>query len=233
MWNTPYGERTLKGAERLLVVSESWALSRTILDSASIGGTDLGVVLFDRISWQQQILLLERVLNLLLDPTIPAPTNSALLEATVAAIYKQMAISVQLEIELIEPEDDPENSYDPRSGYYVRQLILEAITEPVDTDEPMGDPFEEYSLSVECDEFEEWEVVIESLRGRILPDEDWQMEAMVMDLAPAISQDLKALMGIRGDYFIDIPPDVTDEEAEAARWRIVGIGREIEKEPDF
>jgi hypothetical protein len=233
MWNTPYGERTLNWAERRLVASESWALSDAITEAASFGGTSVEVVLFDRLTWQQQMLMLERVLNALIDPTIPASANTALLEATVAAIYAQMVVSVQLEIDLIEPEDDPIDSYNPRSGYYVRQLILDAIKEPVDFDEPEGDLFEEYSLSVECDEIEEWAIVIDCLRGRILADEDWQMEAIMMDVAPSAGEDMKQLMGIHGDYFIDIPPDVTDDEAGAARKRIVAIGQRIQEEPPF
>ncbi len=233
MWNTPYGERTLNWAERRLVASEAWALSSAISEAANFGGSSVEVVLFDRLTWQQQILLLERVLNALIDPTIPAPPTTALLEATVAAIYAQMVISVQLEIDLIEPEDDPIDSYDPYNGFYVRQQVLDAIKAPVDLDEPEGDPFEEYSLTLECDEIEEWEMVIECLRGRILADEDWQMESIVMDLAPATGEDIKQLMGIRADYFIDIPPDATDEEAEAARLRIATIGLGIQEEPPF
>ena len=38
-------------------------------------------------------------------------------------------------------------------------------------------------------------------------------------------------MGIQGDYFVDIPPEATDEEAEAARLRIIAIGERIRKEP--
>ena len=233
MWNTPYGERILEGAERRLVAMESWALSDAISVAASDGGASVEVVLFDRLTWQQQMLLLERVLNALTDPTTPAPPTTALLDATVAAIFAQMVISVQLEIDLIEPEDDPNDSYDPYNGFYVRQHVLDAIQEPMNVDEPEGDPFEEYSLSVECDEIEEWQMVIESLRGRILADEDWQMEAIVMDLAPTTGGDIKQLMGIQGDYFIDIPPDATDEEAEAARLRIATIGRRIQEEPPF
>ncbi len=54
-----------------------------------------------------------------------------------------------------------------------------------------------------------------------------------MDLAPDTSKSLKKEMGIQRDYFIDIPPDVSDEEAETARWRIVKLGRRILDEPEF
>ncbi len=225
MWNTTYGERTLVGAERQLVVTESWTLSDAISDAASEGGVSLGILLFDRLTWQQQMFLLDRVMTGLVDPTIPAPPTTALLDATVGAIYAQMVISIQLEIDFAEPDED--NPYGQATDFMSRQQVLDALTEPMDIDEPMEEPFEDYSLSVECDEIEEWEMVIESLRGRILADEDWQMEAIVIDLAPSTSQDLKQQMGIQDDYFIDIPPEVTDEEAEEARRRIVAIGLRI------
>lgn len=43
---------------------------------------------------------------------------------------------------------------------------------------------------------------------------------------PVKSSRLKKALGIQTDYFIDIPPDGSDEEAEAARLRIVELGRE-------
>jgi len=234
MWNTTFGERTLVWAERHLVAAESWALSHVISEAASDGGASFGILLFDRLTWQQQMFMLEHVLAALVEPTTPAPSNTALLEAIVAAIYAQMVNSVQLEIDFAIPaEDDPDNSYRFDSGFYVRRLVLDALKEPINTDEPMGDPFEDFSLSVECDEIEDWELAIDCLRGRILADEDWQMEAIAMDLAPPTSQHLKQLMGIQGDYFIDIPPDVTDDEAEAARLRISAIGQRVLDEPPF
>ncbi len=234
MWNTTYGERTLVWAERLLVATESWALTEAISEAASDGGASFGILLFDRLTWQQQMFMLDQVLAALVEPTIPAPPNTALLDATVAAIYAQMVNSVQLEIDTAEPdEDDPNNPYSQDIDSLVRQNILSALTEPIETDEPMEEPFEDHLLSVECDEIEEWELVIEILQGRVLADEDWQMEAIALDLAPPTSQHLKQLMGIQGDYFIDIPPDVTDEEAEAARLRIVAIGFRVLEEPQF
>ena len=231
MWNTTYGERTLVGAERQLIVAESWTLSDAISEAASEDGVNLGILLFDRLTWQQQMFLLDRVMTGLVEPTIPAPTTTALLDATVAAIYAQMVISVQLEIDLAEPDED--NPHGQATDFMARQQVLDALTEPMDIDEPMEEPFEEYSLSVECDEIEEWEMVIESLRGRILADEDLQMEAIAIDLAPSTGKQLKQLMGIQGDYLIDIPPDVTDEEAKEAWRRIYATGQKILDEPPF
>ncbi len=51
------------------------------------------------------------------------------------------------------------------------------------------------------------------LEGQILWDYDWEMEEQ-LDAAPDVSQRLKQEMGINDDYFIAVPPDPTDEEAE-------------------
>lgn len=115
----------------------------------------------------------------------------------------------------------------------VRTEVVLALQEPADTDEPIEEAPEGGWPTILCDEIDEWELAIESLRSRILADEDWQMEALAMDLAPQKSQSMKQNLGIQRDYFVDIPPDGTDEEAEAARLRIVAIGKRILDEPLF
>ena len=44
---------------------------------------------------------------------------------------------------------------------------------------------------------------------------------------------LKKDIGIQRDFFIDIPPDGTDDGAEAARLQIVELGRKILDQPEF
>ena len=225
------GERTLLNAERRMVISAGWGLADTISAEAPQGNMQFGIVLFDRLTWQQQFLMVEKVLTALLEPTIPTPPSTALMDATVAAIYAQLYTSV--EIELDDARMDRNESLDEENYFEVRQGILEALREPVDSDEPMEESPDGGWPDLLCDELEEWELAIESLRNRILADEDWQMETLAMDLAPDTSKSLKKEMGIQRDYFIDIPPDVSDEEAEAARWRIVKLGRRILNEPEF
>lgn len=225
------GERTLLGAERRMVMSAGWGLADSISADAPEGNARFGIVLFDRLTWQQQMMMLERVLTALVEPTIPAPPSTALLDATVAAIYAQVFTSV--EIELDNARMDLDSPLSEEDYFDVRQEILEALREPVDSDEPIEESPEGGWPTILCDEIDEWEMAIESLRSRILADEDWQMEAITMDLAPQASKSLKNDMGIQRDYFIDIPPDGTDEEAEAARLRIVELGRRILDETDF
>ena len=225
------GERTHLGAERRMVMSAGWGLADSISAEAPQGNVQFGIVLFDRLTGQQQFLMVEKVLTALLEPTIPTPPSTALMDATVAAIYAQLYTSV--EIELDDARMDRDESLDEENHFEVRQEILEALREPVDSDERMEESPEGGWPTLLCDEIEEWELAIESLRSRILADEDWQMETLAIDLAPDTSKSLKKEMGIQRDYFIDIPPDGSDEEAEAARWRIVELGRRILNEPEF
>lgn len=232
MWNTPFGERTLIGAERRLIMNAGWGLADSISGAAMCNeGVRLGIVLFDRLTWQQQMMMLEKVLKPLVEPSLPAPQSSALLEATVAAIYSHLFESVEIELDTARMDENDE--YDTGSHYDVRKEILDALLEPVDVDEPVELPPEEGWPSVDSDDIEEWELAIQCLRGRMLADEDWQMESITMDLAPQSSRSFKNDLGIHRDYFIDIPPDGSDEEAEAARLRIVSLGRRILSEPEF
>jgi len=177
------------------------------------------------------MLMLEKVMTALVDPMIPAPPSSALLEATVAAIYAQLRTSIEIELDDARMAQD--DTLDESDYFDVRMEILAAIEEPINTDEPIQEPPDDGWPTILCDEIDEWDLAIESLRNRILADEDWQMEALAMDLSPQTSKSLKNGMGIQRDYFIDIPPDGTDEEAEEARLRIVAIGKRILDEPEF
>jgi hypothetical protein len=231
MWNTALGKRTLIGAERRMVVHAAWELADSISASAPEDSVQFGIVLFDRLSWQHQMLMLEKVLSMLVDPSIAAPKSSALLDATVAAIYAQIRTS--LEIELDHAKMDMGDSLADGDHFDVRMELIDAMKEPIDSDEPMDEPPEGGWPTILCDEIDEWDLAIESLRGRILADEDWQMEAITIDLAPRKSKSLKQNLGIDRDYFIDIPPDGNDDDAEAARLRIVAKGKTVLDEPIF
>ncbi len=232
MWNTPYGERTLIGAERQLILTSGGVLSDFISAASECDeGIRYGIVLFDRLTWQQQIMMLEKVMAQLTDPKMPAPRTTALLDATVAVLYCQLLEDVRVELDMARM--DAMDGIDSGNNYEMRERILNALTEPFETDEPMEEPPEEGWPSVDCDDIGEWELAVECLRGRILADEDWQMDAITMDLDPKSSNAFKSDLGIQHDYFIDIPPDGSDEEAEAARLRINSLGRKLFDEPDF
>lgn len=134
MWNTAIGKRIFVGAERRLIMNAAWGLADSISTEATFNdNVQFGIVLFDRLTWQQQMLMLEKVLTPLLEPSIPAPQSTALFDATVAAIYAQLRTELIIELDMAELD-----KYDSFVGrnFDVRQEILDALFEPVNTDEP-------------------------------------------------------------------------------------------------
>jgi hypothetical protein len=202
-WNTARGPRTLSGAEARLVGQAAWVLTDTIRECVSIDmPLRFGIVLFDAMTWQQQTVMLDKVLAPLIDPSIDAPQSTALMDATIAAIYAQMERSVQNEIDLDRTSDWDEDDYsDQRQDIY--NALVECCSEG---DKP----------DVECAEIDAWEHVIQRLKDCVLADEDYQMDALALDLPPEKSLALKQAMGISGDYFIDVPPDATLDDARNA-----------------
>ncbi len=56
-------------------------------------------------------------------------------------------------------------------------------------------------------------MLLDCLEDRVLWDNDWEMEEQ-LDADPDTSRRLKQELGIEEDYFVAIPPDPNDEEAE-------------------
>ncbi len=216
MWNTPYGDRVLGTAEAKLVGGSTWSMTDWIRHFIPTRGNyddriDTGIPLFDQMTPAQQIVMLDRTVALLLDPNLAPPESSALLDSTVAAIYLQIGWDIQTEIDL--EKDSIDNEVDD-IGDSVRVLVIDALNEcPSWEDEPYPDCPEP-----DCDDMEEWEMAVESLRNRILADEDWAMGDLMLDIAPEENSEIKKSMGIQRNYYIDIPPIATDEDAHEA-WK--------------
>jgi hypothetical protein len=207
-YETALGDRTLRGAEAELIGSGTWQLVDDILTMNSTeDGVQLGIVLFDQMTWQQQIVLLDRVLTCLLDPSVPSPPRTALLDATIAAIYQQLRARVEGEIytERTSPEAEDGDTLQ-------RQDVLWALLEH-DPDRNWPD--------AECGVMETWELALESLQDRVLADQDWAMDDLTMDLPPDEGRALKEVMGISGDYFIDVPPEAIDQQARQSWANII------------
>ena len=83
MYRTSRGDRVLEGAERQLFVQ---ALA-TLVDQFSDADSEFGIPPFDELQRNQKIAALHMVARGLLCPDQPPPPLTAVLEATVAAIY--------------------------------------------------------------------------------------------------------------------------------------------------
>ena len=169
MWNTTKGTRVLTGAEAVVLRNTIGELIDAIrAEQVQDESARLGVGLFDQLSWQQQFAKLLKVARPLLDRATPAPQNSALMDATVGAIYAQMLIGVECEIEMQQSSVDSTDSDTIR-----RQEIVAALRESND-DLNLPDP--------ECAVVEEWNLAIEILKDQVLFDEDWKMYDMAGNL---------------------------------------------------
>ena len=75
------------------------------------------------------------------------------------------------------------------------------------------------------DSSDDWDLLIECLEGRVLWDRDWELEEQ-LDIEPVAGRRVKRELGIDNDYFVAVPPDPTDEEAE----RLLKELRELTRE---
>jgi len=218
MWNTACGTRVLGKAEAELVGQATWTLTDWIRNYIPMredfgNRIDTGILLFDQMTPAQQVVMLDRVVALLIDSKLEPPAPSALLDSTVAAIYLQIRWNIQSEIDF---QDDPiefaEEGQEDCDSF--RVLVIDALNEcPSWEFEPYPDCPEP-----DCDEMESWEMAVDSLRDRVLADEDWAMNDLLVDLPPEKNKEIKQAMGIQGNYFVDIPPIATDDDAHEA-WK--------------
>ena len=106
MWHTSRGDRTLVGAEGLLVGHAIETLIDSLMmhfdvemDEESSFQCESGIAVFDSLSTSQRLALLHDVARHLLTPTESALPLSATAEAAVAAVFIEIRDQVAIEIE--------------------------------------------------------------------------------------------------------------------------------------
>ena len=191
MYRTPVGDRILSPAEARLFARSL----RCICDYLSDLELTMGAGAFDDLQRNQQIAVLHTIARALLHPDVPPPPLTAAVEAAVWCVFQNVRDMLEVEVE------DPQEI---TPGANWRQLILAACCEA-----EVGETLP----AEDCRDTEEWDLPVEFLESRVLWDYDWQLEDSI-DLAPDSSQRLKDVLGIADDYFVDVPPDPPDAEAE-------------------
>lgn len=218
MYETALGTRVLHGAEARLFAGAVWSLTdqvRTFIDDSGEDyfGGDTGIATLETLTCSQIIVLIDRVSACLLERGMKAPTRTALLDATIAAIFHHVFTCVEIEIDWQRlSEEDEEDEEDDRGGASsTRARVVEALEQTSDRDLAVVD-----TPDPECTEAEIWREVIQQLCERVLPDDDWQLESIALDSDPTRNAMMKQRMGIEGDYFIDTLPDASVQEAATA-----------------
>ena len=215
-WHTPSGDRYLTGEEAELVRD---SIATMVEELASCRETEeppweYGVTLFDELTWQQQLAVLELLATNLLQQTDATLELSGINEAAVAAVYQNIVQQIELEIEL-----DPVSPESFRCRW--RQAALDAYREHQDDaacgEEILGDHESslDTGLDSECIEVDRWRWLVESLTDRVLWDRDFEMVEEMIDAPPERAAAMKAALGINASYYTAIAPDPTDRQVDA------------------
>jgi hypothetical protein len=179
MWWTPDGERVLRGREAALFREALGVLTDFVRDDDKGDLCQFRISAFDSLQRSQKLVVLAEVGAALLREEEPAPTLTAVREATVAMVYELVRDMVQLEI------DDPQATGGRPTW---RELVLGACRERRIEDDSLPSP--------DCKDLEEWDLLIQCLADGVLWDDDWKCEAVHLDADPKTSRAMKKLFGI-------------------------------------
>jgi hypothetical protein len=193
MWWTSDGARILHGAEAALFREGLGTVVDMVRDDNE-GFWRFNVPPFDDLQPNQKLALIARIGTALLREDEPMPKLTAILEATVAAVYEAIRILVEMEI-----NQPPKWRHSPSW----RELVLAACME-----RGVVEP-----LDIESEDLDEWEGLVDSLADGVLWDEDWK-DVTHLDVDPKASRAVKTLLGIDEEYYVAIPPDPTNSEIE-------------------
>lgn len=227
VWRTQLGERVLEGVEAEFYLE---ALHSAVDDLELSEDVEVepewrtGDRIFDTANFNQKVVLLHTCLEALLNPEIPAPTLTNVMEAAAYAPFVYVKQRVYEEVEADGVEVFDENEEDIR--YCFRLLVwkpFEALVFPrwltdeseMDEIEPEAHD-EEASFNHRSTNFDLWDEAIEELADRIFFDRDWQISFTHPQVLDGIEKTLGDKVGIAEDYMTTRLPRVSDEEAAIA-----------------
>ncbi len=208
MWHTNCGERTLEGAEARLFAEALWDFVSEL--EVEEGDYDVGLEVFDRLTYGQKVSLLSIIAAGLLKPDEPMRKLTAAVEGAIAAVFDPLKMVVIIEI------DEPEI----KSSW--RKMILAARREVGAEELPKEG----------CEDYQEWLIEIEELAYLILGDYDVEDEDLYIDKPPEEAQRLKDFMRMRDDYFLEIPEDLKPKEIETKLTELKTLCQSICEKPN-
>ncbi len=164
MYRTSIGDRTLGGAERRLFVVSLGMMT----DFLSDNDHNLDITVFDDLQRNQKIAVLLGVSKALLRDDVPPPPLTAISEAAVAGVFRNIFAWLAEEIDPVAQQflEQEFGGFEGASGsedLSWRTLVLDACREATDLDD---------LPDVEHTDAEEWAKLIDCLRGQILWDPD-------------------------------------------------------------
>jgi len=191
MWRTSSGIRVLSGAEAILF-AEAFL---NLLDEAcefQFEDCDFGIETFDNLTFGQKMCVLITIANGLLREDVEPVRLTAAFEAAIAVVFEHLRDSVKFEID------------EPEVGTCWRRLISAAQQEIGEEDIP----------KVNCSDYEEWDIEIQTIEDCILWDADYLDGHLYLDRPPEESKLLRQATRIPDDYYAAIPDDLTDDQID-------------------
>lgn len=228
-WKTPDGDQYLNGAEADILRSTLGVMVDQILTNLDFPGDRLwtfDVQLFDELSSAQQLCLIQNVAEHLLTETHETPDLNAVNEAAVYAIYR--ALAIQIEIEVDTEKHGTAYCDDPESIFFWRQsaLVAHAQAYPYATEVDSLDDNDWCVPTATCKDMSQWDFLVDSLADRILFDRDFELAGTFLDAEPAKAAALKQILGIKDDYYTDVSGDANPDQIEKMICSIRALSRQ-------
>ena len=204
MWHTPDGNRVLRGAEAK-IFAES-LLDLTQFGVSVDGDSYTSVPVFDSLTYPQKIAVLHQVAHALFCESAPMPELTAVLEGAVGAVFGNLRMLVEEEVQTDPDGDGP-----------LRRLVNRACRDLAVEEMPRPSP---RSIG-------EWEFCVDCLHDAILWDSDYLGESIFTDLPPECSQALKQNMGVSEGYFLAVAPDPASAQVTALFAELMSLCQEV------
>jgi len=235
MWPTSDGNRTLRGAEAILLANTIDVMVDQLSDyidcddeaqpQVNAAVCQTGISVFDSLTITQRIAVLHHAaLQLLTDAPFPNDCLSAIDDATIAAIYAEVRDQIEIEIDFYRSDfldiDGHASSTAANLGergptaadVQWRRLIHNACLEVLDEDGSWCDVMTDAQLARV--ELSEWEVWVDCLASAILWDRDFEFAETFLDADPETARQRRKTLGIADDYFVMPAPDPSSDQID-------------------
>lgn len=241
MWPTSDGNRTLYGAEAILLANTIDVMVDQLFDYVDIDDEanqqvhaavcQTGISVFDLLAISQRIAVLHHAaLQLLTDTPFPHDCLSAIDDATIAAIYAEVRDQIEIEVDFYRSDlwgldqgtlSTPANLAPPANRGELepsaadvqwRRLVHNACLEVLDDDGSWCDVTTDAQLARV--EMSEWEVWVDFLASAILWDRDFEFAETFLDADPEAARQRRKTLGITDDYFVMPAPDPNADQID-------------------
>ncbi|HBJ35756.1 MAG TPA: hypothetical protein DDZ51_13625 [Planctomycetaceae bacterium] len=235
MWPTSDGNRTLRGAEAILLANTIDVMIDQLSDyidsddeshqpvNAAVCQT--GISVFDSLTITQRIAVLHHAaLQLLTDVPFPHDCLSAIDDATIAAIYAEVRDQIEIEIDFyrsdsLAPVEDvrligsDRGKLEPTAAdVQWRRLVHNACLAVLEDDGSWSEVATDAQLARVV--LSEWEVWVDCLASAILWDRDFEFAESFLDADPESARQRRKTLGITDDYFVMPAPDPSYEQID-------------------